>query len=218
MIVSSADRNKKLQKIFLNCAHLYSSNDAWVPEKQEATSKSNWHRKTHVCVPSRSNNTVPLTMEAATPSPTNQLPKKIWNCLLKNRVTQYFVASRPEEKNGKQNTQTNYSVKVGSVHALLPAEAGSAVLITESGGPHRCPSQTLQTGVFKNLGFFTSSFLFIPRRVFAMEGIYPWLPLRCPLSNGCSVSLQKFWSQSLGGLSTKWGPGTQSISCKNLAH
>lgn len=28
MIVSSADKNKKLQKIFLNCAHLYSSNDA----------------------------------------------------------------------------------------------------------------------------------------------------------------------------------------------
>ena len=51
-----------------------------------------------------------------------------------------------------------------------------------------------------------------------MEGIYPWLPLRCPLSNGCFVSLEKFWSQSLGGLSTKWGTGTQSISCKNLAH
>ena len=70
------------------------------------------------------------------------------------------MASRPEEENGKQNTQTNYSVKVGSVHALLPAEAGSAVLITESGGPHCCPSQTLQTGVFKTLGFLTSSFSF----------------------------------------------------------
>lgn len=52
------------------------------------------------------------------------------------------MACRPDEKNGKQNTQTNYSVKVGSVHALLPAEAGSAVLIPESGGPHRCPPNT----------------------------------------------------------------------------
>ena len=25
-------------------------------------------------------------------------------------------------------------------------------------------------------------------------GLYPWLPLKCPLSNGCLVSLQKFWS------------------------
>lgn len=59
---------------------------------------------------------------------------------------------------------------------------------------------------------------FIPYRVVGMEGIHPWLPLRYPLGSRCLVSLQKFWSQSLGGLSTKWGPGTQSISCKNLTH
>ena len=41
MIGSLADRNEKLQKIFKNCAHLYISNYALVPEKQEATSKSN---------------------------------------------------------------------------------------------------------------------------------------------------------------------------------
>ena len=78
------------------------------------------------------------------------------------------------ENKTKQNTQTNYSVKVGSIHALLPAEAGSAVLITESGGPHHCPSQTLQTSVFKTLGFLTSSFFFwISQRVVGMEAFTP---------------------------------------------
>ena len=125
----------------------------------------------------------------------------------------------PPEQKEKKEKQNKTPRQVGSVHALLPAEAGPVVLITESGGPHRCPSNTadrcLQDPGFPHQLFF---FFRFPREYLGWKAFYPWPPLRCPLSNGCLVSLQKFWSQCLGGLSTKWGPGTQSISCKNLAH
>ena len=93
------------------------------------------------------------------------------------------MAPRPEGKKGKtkQYSHTNYSVKVGSVHALLPAEAGPAVLITESGGPHRCPSNTadrcLQDPGFPHQLFF---FFSIPQRVFGMEGILPLASSKMP--------------------------------------
>lgn len=48
----------------------------------------------------------------------------------------------PPEQKEKKEKQNKTPRQVGSVHALLPAEAGPVVLITESGGPHRCPSQT----------------------------------------------------------------------------
>ena len=126
-------------------------------------------------------------MEAATPTPCKPPAQENLKLSLEEQSLSNFWPPEQKERKGekKKKHPANYNVKVGSVHALLPAEAGS-VLITESGGPHRCPSQTLQTGDFKTLGFFTSSFFFflVPQRVVGMEGIYPWLPLRCPLSNG----------------------------------
>lgn len=62
----------------------------------------------------------------------------------------------------KYNTQANITFNAGSGNALLPADLGPTVLITEAGGPHHCPSPTLQTGVFKSLGFFTSSYFDFP--------------------------------------------------------
>ena len=43
-------------------------------------------------------------------------------------------------------------------------------MITEAGGPHRCPSPTLQTGVFKTLGFSASSY-FDVQKVIGMKVI-----------------------------------------------
>ena len=51
-----------------------------------------------------------------------------------------------------------------------------------------------------------------------MEGIHLQLPLRCPLGSQCLMSLPKSWSQSQVGLSTRWGPGTQGLCFKTLAH
>ena len=93
------------------------------------------------------------------------------------------------ENKTKQNTQTNYSVKVGSIHALLPAEAGSAVLITESGGPHHCPSQALQTGVFKTLGNFTSFFFFFDSPESSWGGSH------LPLASSKMPSKQRMFSE-----------------------
>ena len=75
------------------------------------------------------------------------------------------MASRPEEKNGKQNIQTNYSVKLGSIHALLPAEAGSAVLIPESGGPHRCPPKHCRQVSSRPWGSSPALFFFFPESI-----------------------------------------------------
>ena len=107
--------------------------------------------------PPTPNNTVPLTMGAATPTPYKPPAQENLKLSLDEQSLSNFWPPEQKEKKEKQNKTLR---QVGSVHVLLPAEAGSAVLITESGGPHHCPSQALQTGVFKTLGFLTSFFFF----------------------------------------------------------
>ena len=107
--------------------------------------------------PPTPNNTVPFTMGAATPTPYKPPAQENLKLSLDEQSLSNFWPPEQKEKKEKQNKTLR---QVGSVHVLLPAEAGSAVLITESGGPHHCPSQTLQTTVFKTLGFLTSSFFF----------------------------------------------------------
>ena len=133
MIDSSADRNKKLQKIFLNCAHLYSSNYAWVPEKQEATSKSNWHRKTHVCVPSHSNNTVPLTMEAATPTPYK--PPAQENLKLSLDEQSHSVIFGPQNRRKKRKNKTKHSDRL-AVSMLFCLQRQDLLFWSLSQGDH----------------------------------------------------------------------------------
>ena len=62
----------------------------------------------------------------------------------------------------KYNTEDNITFNAGSGDAFLPTDLGPTVLITEAGQPHHCPSPILQTGVFKSLGFFTSSYFDFP--------------------------------------------------------
>ena len=134
-------------------------------------------------------------------------------------VSNFWPLDQKEKKEKQNNTATQTTALRLAVFMLFSLQRQDLLFWSLSQGDHIAAPQILQTGVFKTLGFLTSSFFFqFPREYLGWKAFYPWPPLRCPLSNGCLVSLQKFWSQCLGGLSTKWGPGTQSISCKNLAH
>ena len=110
-------------------------------------------------------------MEAATPTPYKPPAQENLKLSLDEQSLSNFWP--PEQKEKKEN-QNKTPREVGSVH-VLPVEAGSAVLITESGGPHRCPSPTLQTGVFKTLGFLTSFFFFLDSPESSWDGRH--LPL-----------------------------------------
>ena len=88
-------------------------------------------------------------------------------------------------------------------------------MIIEAGGPHHCPSPTLQTAVLKSLEIFTSSFFDSPEIGWKWKSSQ--IPLRCPQGSQCSVRYEKFWSQSQVGRSTNWGPGIQGLSFKTLA-
>ena len=88
-------------------------------------------------------------------------------------------------------------------------------MITEAGG-HHCPSPTLQTGVCKSLGFFTSSFFISPETGWGWKSSQ--IPSRCPLGSQCLVSSEEFWSQSQVRLSIRLGPGIQNLCFRTLAH
>ena len=76
-------------------------------------------------------------------------------------------------------------------------------MITEAGGPHRCPSPTLQSGVCKSLGFFTSSFSDSPEIGWGWK--LSQISLRCPLGSQCEAE-------------HLWGPGIQNLCFRTLAH
>ena len=78
-------------------------------------------------------------------------PKKMEQFLYDYHLAQAVSQDLPKDE--KYTTQANITFNAGNGNALLPSEAEPAVLITEVGGPHRCPSPTLQAGVFKTLGF-----------------------------------------------------------------
>lgn len=95
-------------------------------------------------------------------------------------------------------------MKAGSGHFLFfLAKAGDAVFNTEAGGPRPCPSQILETAVFKTLWFFAAKTL---QRVFGMEYIYPLLPLRWPLGSGFLISLAKILEPISGEAEHQVGP------------
>lgn len=117
----------------------------------------------------------------------------------------------------KKKKQANITFKAGSGHFLLPAEAGHAVLNSEAGGPHRCPSQILQTVVFKTVQFFASSY-FDPQES-SSDGRHSALAsFKMTSRRWVLVSREKFWSQCQAGPSTSWGLGTQGLCFKPPDH
>ena len=70
-------------------------------------------------------------------------------------------------------------------------------MITEAGGRHHCPSPTLQTGVFKSLEIFISSFFNSPETGWRWKSSQ--IPLKCPKGSQWSVD----WKNS--GANLRWG-------------
>ena len=103
----------------------------WVLKKQEAASENNWHIETHVCA-AQTQAIVSSTVASAIPThptpPINKTLKRNFPC-------------KTIKFKDKWNTQANIIFNAGSGEALLPSEAGPAVLITEAGGPFAAPHQ-----------------------------------------------------------------------------
>ena len=58
----------------------------------------------------------------------------------------------------KKKNQANITLKAGIGHFLFfLAKAGDTIFNIQAGGPLPCPSQILETVVFKTLQFFASS-------------------------------------------------------------
>ena len=160
------------------------------------------------------NNTVPLNMEAATPTPYK--PPAQENLTLSLKEQSQSVIFGPQNRRKKRKNKTKHPDRLAVSMFSLQRQDLLFWSLTQGdhiAAPHKHCRQ-VSSRPYSSL----SSFFWIPQTLAGIEGIHPWLPLRCSLGSGCSVSLQKSWSHSQVELSTRWGPGIQGLCFKTLAH
>ena len=151
----------------------------WVPEKQETAAGSNKHTETHLCVHhthwSNARRFLWLWHSSYFHPPTPHSRKKNFKetSLLRTGPANDCCPS-DQEKNNEPRLTSPWRLAVA---IFFSSQQRQEILFfnIEAGGTYPCPSQILETVVFKTLWFFATKTL---QRVFGMDVFHPLFPLR----------------------------------------
>lgn len=157
-IRSSRELKKKLKNIFV---HLYRSCYTCESQRSRKLQQEATSTQKHTSVCSTHSEAVQCDSSdygiVAIPIPPPHPPgkkKNLRNFPFNNRANQWLLPLWPGKN---KQTQANITLKAGSGRFLFfLAKAGDAIFNPEAGGPRPCPSQILETVVFKTLWFFAA--------------------------------------------------------------